>query len=54
MTTQYYCGETTENVIENLQPDLKAVLKWSGDNQMHANPGKFQYMLLGKAFKIRN
>ena len=54
MTTQYCCGETTENVIENLQPDLKAVLKWSGDNQMNANPGKFQYMLLGKAFKIRN
>ena len=46
--TLYYCGETTENVIKNLQLDLKIVLKWFRNNQMMANPGKFQYMLLGK------
>ena len=44
----YYCGEITKNVIKNLQSDLKIVLKWFRNNQMMANPGKFQYMLLGK------
>ena len=46
--TLYYCGETTENVIKNLQSDLKIVLKWFRNNQMMANPRKFQDMLLGK------
>ena len=44
----YYCGEITKNVIKNLQSDLKIVLKWFRNNQMMTNPGKFQYMLLGK------
>ena len=48
ITTVYYCGETTENVIKNLQPDLKIVLKWFRNSQMMANPGTFQCMLLGK------
>ena len=39
--TLYYCGETTENVIKNLQSDLKIVLKWFKNNQMMANPEKF-------------
>ena len=47
-STLYYCGETTENVIKNLQSYLKIVLKCSRNNQMKANFGKFQYMLLGK------
>ena len=46
--TLYYCGKTTENVIKNLQSDLKFVLKWFRNNQMVANPGKFPYILLGK------
>ena len=46
--TLYYCGKTTENVIKNLQSDLKFVLKWFRSNQMVANPGKFPYILLGK------
>ena len=40
--TLYYYGETTENVIKNLQSDLEIVLKWFRNNQMMANPGKFQ------------
>ena len=43
-----YWGETTESVIKNLESDLKIVLKWFGKNQIMANPGKFQCMLLGK------
>ena len=47
-STLYYCGETTANVIKNLQLDVKIVLKWFRNNQMMANPDKFQYMLLCK------
>ena len=46
--TLYYCGETAENVINNIQSDLKIVLKWFRNNQMMPNPRKFQYILLGK------
>ena len=37
--TFYYCGKTTENVIKNLQSDLKVVLKGFRNDQMTANPG---------------
>ena len=30
--TLYYCVETTENVVKNLQPDLKIVIKWFRNN----------------------
>ena len=46
--TLYYCGGTTENVIQNLQLHLKIVLTWFRNNEMMANLGKFQYMLFGK------
>ena len=46
--TLYYFGKTTENVIKNLQSDLKFVLKWFRNYQMVANPGKFLQILLGK------
>ena len=39
--TIYSCAKSVNNVIENLQSDLK-------DNQMMANPGKFQFMILSK------
>ena len=32
----------------NLRSGLKVVLKWFGNNQMMANPGKSPYMFLGK------
>ena len=49
--TIYSCEKTVEEVIENLHYDLKLVLKWFENNQMMANPGKFQFMLLGKNTK---
>ena len=39
--TLYFRGETTENVIKNLQSDLKIVLKWCRNNKIMAIPGKF-------------
>ena len=44
----YSCAKSVNDVIENLQTDLKIVLKWVKDNQMMANPGKFQIMILSK------
>ena len=49
----YWCEETVEDVIENLQLDLKVVLEWFGNNQMMTNPGRFLYMLLGKRKSLK-
>ena len=47
--TIYSCTKPVNDVIENLQSDLKMVLKWFKDNQMLvANPGKFQFIILSK------
>ena len=40
------------NILENLKHDLKVLLKWFRINSLQANPGKFQFMILGK--KKRN
>ena len=46
--TIYSCAKSVNDVIENLQSDLKIALKWFKDNQMIANAGKFQFMALNK------
>ena len=46
--TIYSSAKLVNNVIENLQSDLKIALKWLKDNQVMANPGKFQFMILSK------
>ena len=46
--TIYSCAKSVNNAIENLQSDLKIALKWFKDNQVMANPGKFQFMILSK------
>ena len=48
----YDCGEDSPNISENLKHDLKILLKWFRINSLQANPGKFQFMILGK--KKRN
>ena len=50
--TIYDCGENLSNILENLKHDLKILLKWFRINFLQANPGKFQFMILGK--KKRN
>ena len=50
--TIYDCGEDLSNILENLKHDLKILLKWFRINSLQANPGKFQFMTLGK--KKRN
>ena len=46
--TIYSCAKSVDDVMENLQSDLKIALKWFKDNQMMANPGKLQFMILSK------
>ena len=41
-------GENLSNILENLKYDMKVLLKWFRINSFQANPGKFQFMILGK------
>ena len=45
--TLYSCNKNLEHVFSNLKYDLRNVLDWFKINSMKANPGKFQFMLLG-------
>ena len=46
--TIYDCGEDLSNILENLNHDLKILLKWFRIKFLQANPGKFQFMILMK------
>ena len=46
------CCEDLSNILENLKHDLKILLKWFRINCLQANPGQFQFMIVGK--KKRN
>ena len=36
------------SILENLKRDAKTILKWFRINSLKANPGKFQFMIVGK------
>ena len=42
------CGKDFSNILGNLKYDMKILLKWFRMNSLHANPGKFQFMILAK------
>ena len=46
--TIYDCGEDLSNILENLKHDKKILLKWFRMKSLQANPGKYQFMILGK------
>ena len=48
--TLYSCGEWLTEVKENLIFDTKGILYWFRLNLVKANPGKFQFMILGITF----
>ena len=52
--TIYDCAEDLSNILENLKHDMKILLKWFRINSLQANPGKFQFMILGKKNEIRS
>ena len=45
--TLYSCGERLTEIKENLVSDTKSILNWFRLNSLKANPGKFQFMILG-------
>ena len=45
--TLYSCGERLTEIKENLISDTKSILNWFRLNSLKANPGKFQFMILG-------
>ena len=46
--THYSSGVELSSTLENLKHDTKTILKWFRINSLKANPGKFQFMILGK------
>ena len=46
--TMYFCNKLLSKILANLRFDLKSVLMWFTVNSLNPNPGKFQYMILGK------
>ena len=45
--TLYSVGKNIENVISDLKTGLVGVMEWFKINSLKANPGKFQFMVLG-------
>ena len=45
--TLYSCNRNLEHVFSNLKYDLRNVLDWFKIDSLKANPGKFQFMVLG-------
>ena len=45
--TLYSVRKNIENVISDLKTDLVGVMEWFKINSLKANPGKFQFMVLG-------
>ena len=45
--TLYSCGKSLTDIKENLVSDRKSILNWFRLNSLKANPGKFQFMILG-------
>ena len=45
--TLYSVGKIIENVISDLKTDVVGVMEWFKINSLKANPGKFQFMVLG-------
>ena len=46
--TMYSCHKLLSKILANLRFDLKNVFMWFTVNLLSPNPGKFQYMILGK------
>ena len=46
--TLYSSGIELSSILENLKHDMKTIFKWFRVNSLKANPGKFQFMILGQ------
>ena len=47
-TTLYACGRDLDTISSKLELDTNIAIQWLKDNEMVANPSKFQLMFLSK------
>ena len=48
----YRCDSDLEIILEDLQHDMKILLNWFKIKLMKPNPKKFQFMILGKGWRL--
>ena len=51
--TLYSHGSNLPLILNNLEHDMKNLLYWFKINSLKANPGKFQFMILGKKKRLK-
>ena len=52
--TLYSCGKRLTEIKENFVSDTKSILSWFRLNSLKANPGKFQFLILGDKSHIKD
>ena len=52
-TTLYACGKDLGTISIKLELETKTAIQWLKDNEMAANPSKFQLMFLSKYKNIQ-
>ena len=51
--TLYSHGSNLPLIMNNLEHDMRNLLYWFKINSLKANPGKFQFMILGKKKRLK-
>ena len=51
--TLYSHGSNLSLILNNLEHDMRNLLYWFKINSLKANPGKFQFMILGKKKRLK-
>ena len=51
--TLYSHGSNLPLILNNLEDDMRNLLYWFKINSQKANPGKFQFMILGKKIRLK-
>ena len=51
--TLYSHGSNLPLILNNLEDDMRNLLYWFKINSQKANPGKFQFMILGKKSRLK-
>ena len=51
--TLFSHGNNFPLILNNLEPDMRSLLYWSRINSVKANPGKCQFLILGKKNRLK-
>ena len=49
--TLSFWGNNLSVILESLEHDIKILLRWFNLNSLKVNPGRFQFMILGKSLR---